>query len=528
MRTLKSLFRFFMILTFSGLVIVLFNRCEKPVADDLYLEDSIASEELYPWQDLLQQLDLQSEILFVQKGESIQDVLDVAKSGSVIYIEPGIYQEEISTNKSDIELIGFSLDQDDLTIKNASKSNIEIINLYDESSFDNLQNRSFSKGIRSCLSNMTREDLGGKIAHYSFDIRMGPGEYDVVTIHRVVKENKAYKPIRTKGHVFMVHGAIQDFDDIFLTAGAEVINAETSSPFYLASNKIDVWGIDMGWTKVPLETQDFSFMEGWGIEKDVSHALRAMSIARLIRGLTRQGFSRLNLLGFSYGVDVAYGAANRETQQHWFWRDVKGIIQVDRALKLNSTEFPNFQGYWCNEVTIASDSISNGQYHDPWGVGLMYIGNLALNAPNDPSPFNETNGPNYTNLQYIMNAGSQGFFTGTSDEFEHTKPMRWVRLAVSVAPHWPNQVKYDMASCCCDAVDVSYEEHFDEITVPILYIGAEFAGGLLGSYTSSFTASTDIGDPIIVDRYSHADLWFADNAAQDVWSPLREWLKNHK
>lgn len=39
---------------------------------------------------------------------------------------------------------------------------------------------------------MSREDLGGGIAHYQFDIKMGEGEYDVVTIHRVVKENRAY------------------------------------------------------------------------------------------------------------------------------------------------------------------------------------------------------------------------------------------------------------------------------------------------------------------------------------------------
>ena len=350
--------------------------------DELYLEDSIASEELYPWQDLLQQLDLQSDILFVQNGESIQDVIDVAKSGSVIYIEPGNYQEEISTNRTDIKLIGFSLTPDDLIIKNAEKSNIEIINLYDENGFENLRNRSFRNGASSFLSNFSREDLGGKIAHYSFDITMGPGEFDVITIHRVVKESRAYKPIRTKGHVFMVHGAIQDFDDIFLTAGAETINAETSSPYYLASNKIDVWGIDMGWTKVPLETDNFSFMDGWGVEKDITHALTAMSIARLIRGLTRQGFSRMNLLGYSYGVDVAYGAASRETQQHWFWRDVKGIIPVDRGLK---SEDLNVQTNNCTAAVGKFELLNSPQYEDPWGVDLIAWGNSAITDPDGNS-----------------------------------------------------------------------------------------------------------------------------------------------
>ncbi len=262
MRTLRPLPKLFLITFLLVVIIVLFTSCEKPVADELYLEDSISSEELYPWQDLLQQLDLQSDILFVQNGESIQDVIDVAKSGSVIYIEPGIYEEEISSNKSDIKLIGFNLEPDDLVINDAENENLEILNLHDKSNFDKLRNKSFRCGTGISILKISRQDLGGKIAHYTFDIRLGHGEFNVITIHRVVQESRAYNPVRTEGDIFMVHGAIQDFDDIFLTAGAETINAETSSPYYLASNKIDVWGIDMGWTKVPLET-DRLLLYGW-------------------------------------------------------------------------------------------------------------------------------------------------------------------------------------------------------------------------------------------------------------------------
>lgn len=521
MRTLKSLIRFFMIITFSGAIIVLFNRCEKPVADDLFLEDSISSEEMYPWQDLLQQLDLQSDILFVQNGESIQDVLDVAKSGSVIYIEPGNYQEEISTSKSDIKLIGFSLEKDDLVINNAEKSNIEIVNLYDENGFNNLQNKSFRSGARSCFRNMSREDLGGKIAHYTFDIAMGSGEFDVITIHRVVKENRAYRPIRTKGQVFMVHGAIQNFDDIFLTAGAEIINSETSSPYYLASNKIDVWGIDMGWTQVPVENENYDFMQGWGMEKDIDHALTAMSIARLIRGLTRQGFSRMNLLGFSYGVSVAYGAASRETQQHWFFRDVKGIIPVDSAMK---TEDQASHEFSCGRADELNGLIQSGIYNDPWGVGLITMGNLALTDPDGDSPFN----PNVTNSQFLTFVGSQGFFAADQNgNYINSDPNRFIRMAANLSPHWPNQVVYDLRACICPTLEVSHDDHLNEISVPIFYIGAELAAGETGIYTSTFTSSNDISNHI-VPGYSHADLWFGYDADELVWSPLRDWLKNHR
>ena len=520
MRTLRPLPKFFMIMFILGVIIVLLKNCEKPVLDELYLEDSISSEELYPWQDLLQQLDLQSDILFVQNGESIQDVIDVANSGSVIYIEPGIYEEEISSNKPDIKLIGFNLEPDDLVINDAENENLEILNLHDKSNFDKLRNKSFRCGTGISILNISREELGDKIAHYTFDMRIGHGEFNMVTIHRVVKEKRTYTPVKTKGDVFMVHGAIQDFDAVFLTAGAETITAETSSPYYLASNNIDVWGIDMGWTKVPMETTDFSFMESWGMWKDIDHTLKAMSIARLICGLTRQGFSKMNLLGFSYGVHVAYGAAGRETQQHKISRDVKGIIPVDNAFKM---EYENWIANACHEASIQKEMLKNGDFNHPWGVGFIYLGNLALTAPDDPSPFNA----DMTNIQYFMDGATPGFIAGNINEFFFTDPLRFFRLTVNLAPHWPRQLNYELNACPCPSEDVNYDDQLRKISVPILYIGAEIGTGQAGIYTSSLTSSKDISDHI-VPGYSHADLWLADDASNTVWHPLSQWLKNHR
>ena len=105
------------------------------------------------------------------------------------------------------------------------------------------------------------------------EVRLGKNEYDVVRIHRVVREKRPFRPVRTEGAIFMIHGASQDFDDIFLRPGVDKANAQNSSPVYLASNNIDVWGIDLAWTLVPVETSDFSFMQDWGIERDVDHVL---------------------------------------------------------------------------------------------------------------------------------------------------------------------------------------------------------------------------------------------------------------
>lgn len=532
MRNFKLLWKNYSAIILTGLIVVFFMGCNEPIIEDPLPPDSNSTESFVPWYDVLEQVNLDDEIVFVQEGESIQQAVNAAEPGSSIYIEPDVYKEGLNIDKSDIRLIGLKGELlESVILENSGAGEISITG--ENVMIENVQLKGFDKTLpdnselksssrrrnRIHLQDWSREDLGGGIAHYLFEVAMGLGEYDMVRIHRVVRESRPYRPIPTKGNIFMVHGAIQDFDDIFLTAGAEAINAKTSSPFYLASKNIDVWGIDMGWTMVPLETEDFSFMEGWGVEKDVDHCLKAMSIARLIRGLTRQGFGRMNLLGYSYGVDVVYGAASRETQQHWICRDVKGLITVDRAIK---TDDLNAQKIACEDAGISKGKLDGGQFHDPWGVDLLTWGDLALNDPDGNSIFY----PGFSNSEFLMWVGSQGFFTGNKDEFFYTDPIRFFRLSANLVPYWPMQIRYELSAVQCPDEEVTYDDYLGEISLPILYIGAEKAEGEAGIYTSSLTSSSDITSNI-VPGYSHADLWFAYDADKMVWSVLHDWLIDH-
>ncbi len=513
-KTLKSTIKHFMTIFLTGLVILLFNSCEDFNEENILLPDSAQSEVLIPWNDLLNLLDFESEIAFVQNGESIQDAIDNAIPGDVIYIEPGNYQGKITNNKPNIKLIGISFLPDDLIISNSKENNIDILKLYDQNSIDNFQKKSENRMKRRYISNFSRKELGRGIVHYGFDVRMGEGEFDNIRVHRVVHERRFLLPIRTKGHVFMVHGANQDFDGIFLTAGAETIDAKTSSPFYLASKNIDVWGIDMGWTKVPsVGISDFSFMKDWDVEKDVSHTMKALLIARVARLFTRQGASALNLLGFSYGVDIAYGAAGRETQQYnWMKRNIKGIIPVDSEFKSETTT--------CDDVDKFKSDLSNGQYYNPWLDTFPFMGDLALNSPDGHDLH-----PDFTNSEFLEYIGTLGFFAGDEyGKFLYTDPDRFFRLAMGLSLRMPTKIFLDMNSVNCETEDVSYDDYLAEISVPVLYISAS---NDKGSYTNSLVASQDITSQI-VEGYGHADLWMSYTADQDVWSDLRRWLVDHK
>jgi pimeloyl-ACP methyl ester carboxylesterase len=503
------------------------------------------------WQDVLP--DIFSETgIFVNDNESLMQAIEQADAGSTIYLAPVTYSGTFQIERSDLTFIG--IDGSDGTkakikqlIVNAGAENLIFSNVESENIPDkfkiNLQDANSNSFMRSGAKKqlkINRTDHAANIAHYVFEIRLGNGPYDVIKLHRVVNERRPYRPIRTKGEVFMVHGSSQDFDDIFYTAGAYGnINPLTSSPEYLASMGIDVWGIDLGWTSVPIEETDLSTFEDWGLQKDIDHTLSAMSIARLIRGLTGQGFGKLNLLGFSYGGAVAYAAAGQETQQHWIKRDIKGIIPVDFGLKYEPTEenLP-FIETECQQAINRYQQISEGNIVNDLS-GFVFLGNLAATDPDRASPIN----PDLTNLQFLLavavfpgeapSTEAWHFAAGTPAGLSFTDEDRWVALAQNLAPYMPLRPGYEISQCFCNEEDSYLDDYLSEIKVPILYIGAGGAFGAVGEYTPTLTSSEDISSFIVsleenpFADYGHADLFMANNASELVWEPLTMWLLDH-
>jgi hypothetical protein len=561
MKTLRSsstlLVKAFLVMLFT------LANCSEPVEDGRAPELSADQ-----WTSLADPANLMSSIV-VQRDASLQEAIDAANPGQVIYIEPGKYNESISVEKNDIKLIGMNgPDGEKVVIENLNlTSDLDAINIYrseadipseDIEGFfqpnDLDLNTLFSarpgsqqgrghfspKLFYHLFSSVRRTELSGGIAHYEFEIPLGLGQFDVVRIHRVVRESRPCRPIRTKGDIFMVHGAAQDFDDIFLTAGSENPNAQTSSPIYLASKNIDVWGIDLAWTLVPLETTDFSFMQNWGIQRDLNHTLAAITIARLIRGLTGQGFGRMNLLGFSYSVAIAYAAAGQETQKHTILRNIKGIIPTDFGMKYDDSDEANASRIvMCKEAIAYKTAIDGGTYHTRLGVMVGPIGAAAISAPDGPSP-----NPALTNSQLALAIGtnppaspsapSWHFVAGNINALSYSDPARWFKLLTVLAPYQPQLTGYEYRVCLCDEEESYLDDHLNEISVPILYLGAGGGFGDLGSFSANNTSSTDVTIftlSKVAERaadYGHADLWMATNATTDgAWEMLHQWLLDH-
>ena len=367
------------------------------------------------------------------------------------------------------------------------------------------------------------------VAHYRYRVQVGAGPFDMVQVHRVVREAEPWKPKRTAEGAFLLPGLPQFFEAIFMPPNVSDAAADDHSfAIYLAQNGIDVWGMDWGWDFVPGNATDFDFMAGWGVAKDAMHTEFAMSIARRIRTLTGQGNGRLHLLGFSYGVHVAYAVANSETQRPPGHRNVKGLIPVDNNFKV-SAEGPRLNNC-ANAVAVKNNFLDQGIFQEQWP--FKFIGYLALNDPDGPSPIIG----GLTNYDAALTLGIAGsFVTGTFGPpaaLTFTDDRLFVDLIAGTPDFSTRQSAYDLYAVRCDddvIAPVSIDDHLAKISLPIFYVGKNAAHGL---YAATRTASTDISqllvNPPAYPNLAHADLFLAPAAEDLVWFPILQWMLAHK
>jgi pimeloyl-ACP methyl ester carboxylesterase len=386
--------------------------------------------------------------------------------------------------------------------------------------------------------------ISDDIVHYRFELRVGPGPFDVIAIHRVVKERRPYCPVRTRESIFLVHGSSGFFENGFLNP---VTTPDRVIAAHLAKNDIDVWGIDLGWCFVPIETTDFSFMEGWGMAKDVDHIEMAMFVARTTRLFTGNGWRKMDFLGHSLGAILGYALLNEESQKPPGHRQVHGFIPVDFYYKTDREELRLLA---CESAAEDLENINNGVFQNDRFL-ILNLAEWARAAPEDPSPvFDWLN-----NLQAALLVGTSTFiFTPHTPVYHLTGgifapdgyPLVPVDLRFTTieallikleefSPFIPLQLEYDYSATACGEVDVPFDDHLADITNPILYVGAVGGTGDLGLYSLTLLGSTDVTSLIIqllppedwgLD-YGHNDLFMADGAVELVYDPIVEWMESH-
>lgn len=252
------------------------------------------------------------------------------------------------------------------------------------------------------LCGFSREDLGDNIAHYSMTLRVGWGQFDKVVLHRVVKERRPHRPIRTKKNIFLQHGDGVGFVKFLYGPAAPSVPDDHAAAIYLAKGGVDVWGIDQNWVLVPQETEDFSFMSDWGLDNQIQNLRTSLAVARFVRLFSGGGFGQMNLLGYSSGGATGYAYINDEAGRPRRQRHVSGFVCADMLYKF-APEDEVYRVNICDDVAFQAGRLEAGDFGEP--IPFIPLGELAALDPEGASPFI----PGFTNLQTALYFGAATF-----------------------------------------------------------------------------------------------------------------------
>jgi hypothetical protein len=395
------------------------------------------------------------------------------------------------------------------------------------------------------VRDLQREVVTGNLVHYSATLQVGPGLYERIGIHRVVKERAPWQPTPTAEAILLGHGDALNFQAAFFM-GPDGGTAASAFATYLAAHDVDVWGVDYRWAKVPPDVVDHTFMATWNLETDVRDVQLALAVVRGVRWLTGSGAGKLDYLGYSRGGQIGYVLLQQETQVHPALRSVKGAVIVDVPLK---TDNEAFRQTACQIAAQKQAEIAAGVYADSTGQLVRTAGALAGADPDGLSPLPLPFPVPLTNRQVAMLFAGQTYFfapylahyhlnapvigaLGLAEDLVYTDPDVFINVMQHLSPYEANGTMQQGAAVVCTD-DTALDDHLGAVTVPLMYVGMQGGFGDYGLYTTTLLGSTDVevlNVSLVSDRqldFGHDDVFRAENAVALVWEAILARLRSY-
>lgn len=321
------------------------------------------------------------------------------------------------------------------------------------------------------------------------------GISDKIGINRVYKKRHDHNKIS----IFMLPGANTDF----WTSFSEIAK-------YLALRNVDVYGIDFRYSFVQNCQDGCSFMKEWNTDTHLSD----IDIAIKEAGLSP---SNIIILGFSMGAYYAYKYAEKHPE-------LKGIIPMDIAYTLD----PNPSNTsLINATSTEIERIENtGIYYEDMSINI-YMANLALNSPNEPSPIIEgmTNKQAFlltitATYQFGFSVPNYRYAQGDITGLKYTDYDFIIEKALNLNPFQSTVPTVEM-------YNQWIQNTIPIITIPTFYLGAEYGFGELGLYVPNKikTYNNNVKTCLIKD-YGHADLIWSKN--DKLNHLICKWIKKYQ
>jgi hypothetical protein len=397
------------------------------------------------------------------------------------------------------------------------------------------------KATQCQVIGVSREELGSDVVYYRAIIKVGPADYDVIALNRVVLEHRGGLGFRSAGSLFFIHGSGGRFRML-------VVNPHGGNGLavFLAKHNLDAWGIDLRNVQIPADAVQIPNAHDWDLGLQVKDVRLGTRIARWARALTGQGIERLILSGHSSGATVGYAVVNAEAAAPRAQRDIGGIIPIDMVYKLPSWATSQIQ-LSCN-VAAGNKSLNDAGTYFSNNLLAIAVAKLAQTDPKGVSPY----GPPLTNQQFLLKmTGALSFWpaypfhrfalvlddAGLPSDGRFTTAAEIANLQADVPPYpIPNAFISDMFAVSCPTVDTPYDDNLGEVNIPVLYIGQAGGFGALGEYTPDLLGSSDVTKMMIqflsdadsVNDFGHMEVFTAEEAQQLVWEPMLKWIVHHQ
>lgn len=393
------------------------------------------------------------------------------------------------------------------------------------------------------VTDVQRHPLGGDVYHYGFTLRVGSTANAKLHIDRIARESAPWQPRPTPHAALLLHGDSATFISNFAPSLGSPPSSVPGLAVYLAQQGIDVWGVDRRWTQAPAEGADLSDFTSMGFAQELDDIGLALGFARALRVATGGGAARLSLSGFSRGGQLAYAYTAIEANRPAWQRHVKALVPLDVYGEIAPADAEQRQ-YLCFVADYLRDTVAAGELDSDNSSGILF-GQLALTAPDDPSPYfpDQSNraalltvvGQSYGGFTpfYHFAAGviDQGVVTGLRETSESAMA-RWF---ASGPPHQALRELADSTALWCGNGPLPVDAKIDRIAVPLLYIGVAGDVGEYGVYSTTRVASTDVTTLVLrrfgagheAEDFGHCDLLYGRDAPTLAWQPLASWLLRH-
>lgn len=339
-------------------------------------------------------------------------------------------------------------------------------------------------------------------------IQVGPGPFDKIRIHRITKNICGCQP----ASVVLMPGSNSDFDTSFQKMAT-----------FLASRNIDVWGIDFRYSFVPDNTDsnpyclvtDCSFFRDQNTNLHLSDLDIVVKMAELT---SRDG--KVFVGGWSQGAYFAYRYAINNP-------NLKGIIPIDIVYNLDPT-LTDIADKTRADIAMRMTKINSGIYYEDV-LASKFIAYQTLTNPDGPS----TIIPGLTNKQVALLAATATYQFGVNPipNYRYNQGDLTGLKYTDLNFVMQQGLKLNNFQSILLITELRQQWLIPEIpniTVPILYVGAEFGFSSFGLYTPNMihTTNPDVGTYIVPD-YGHADLMYSNTGESDVWNTIYEWIRRH-